>query len=194
MHRTIVVAALSILALASSGRTVLAQERALSEEPATRDSVAPSPVDAGPVVDTSSHKWTGTRRDRLLAGCVGRGQSPVNYLLPLICIQRADGQVDIAQFDTAVFVRYGREYHVAVRNVGGIPLLNRQQKSHALSGALIGGGLGFATAAFASIHGNGGFGSTALILGSTGAVIGAFSGSKYLTDWPRVLRENSHSQ
>jgi len=90
-------------------------------------------------------------------------------------------------------VRNGLGYRVAVRNAGGIPLANRQKKAHALSGALIGGGLGFATAAFASIHGSR-FGSNAVILGGMGAVIGAFSGSKYMTDWPRVLRENSHSQ
>jgi len=193
MNRALLVAAWSIIALASSGRAVLAQERALREEPAPRDSVAPSPADAGPVVDTSAHKWSGTRYDRVLSGCLGHGQSPVNYLLPLFCIQRANGLIDAAQFDTAVFVRNGREYRVAVRNAGGIPLLNRQKKQHALSGALIGGGLGFATAAFASIQGSTRFGSTALILGGTGAVIGAFSGSKYLTDWPRVLRETATS-
>ena len=101
MIRTFVVACLSILTLASSGRSALGQERARGEEPATRDSVAPPATDAGPVVDTSSHEWSGTRYDRVVAGCLGRGQSPVNYLLPLFCIQRANGLVDAAQFDTA---------------------------------------------------------------------------------------------
>jgi hypothetical protein len=107
----------------------------------------------------------------------------------LFCAQQLAGFRGSAEFDSVTVVRNGREYRVGARNIGGIPFLNRQRKSHALTGALIGGGLGFAGAAFASLQGTGGFGSNALILGGMGAIVGAFSGSKYLTDWPRVLQD-----
>jgi len=55
MHRTLVVASVTIVALASSATSASAQERAI------RDSVAPSAVDAGPVVDTAAHSPTTPR-------------------------------------------------------------------------------------------------------------------------------------
>ena len=185
MHRTLVVASLTILALASSGRSASAQERAIA------DSVAPSAVDTGPVVDTAAHKRLTTQRESQMAGCGGRVLGPDGYLLPPICAQQAQGPFARAGFDSATIVRNGRDYRIPLRNAGAIPLLNRQKKSHAVSGAFIGAGLGFMAAAVANGHGGSGFGSTAIILGGTGAVIGAFSGSKYLTDWPRVLAETA---
>jgi hypothetical protein len=186
MHRTVIVALVAVVTLAFDASAAMAQTSA------TTDSVAHSPVDAGPVVDTASQKWTYTRRDRVLASCESRSQSPVSNVLPLFCAQqlnRLNSMLDRIEFDSVTIVRNGREYRLAARNVGGIPFLNRQRKSHAIAGALIGGGLGFATAAFASVQSGVGFGSSALILGGTGAVIGAFSGSKYVTGWPRVLQE-----
>ena len=191
MHRALVVASLSIVTLASSGRVASAQERSdsVARTRANRDTVAHAIIDAGPVVDTSAHQRSYTRRERLLAGCLSRSISAVSYYLPLFCMQQANTLNSLTPFDTAIIVRNGLEYRVAVRNAGAIPLMNRQKKAHALGGALIGGGLGFATAAFLSVRGNSSFGSNALILGGTGAVIGAFSGGKYLTDWPRVLQQ-----
>lgn len=181
MRRTLVVA-LSIFALASSAHAASAQQRAVE------DSVSHSPVDSGPAVDTSAHKWTGGTMDgRVRAGCVGRPTSPVSYLLPVFCIQTT-GVLNLVQFDSAVVVPRGMGYQIWASNAGGVPLLNRQKKQHALSGALIGGGLGLAAAAFGSVNSGAGFGSHALILGGAGAVIGAFAGSKYWADWPRVLR------
>jgi hypothetical protein len=195
VHRALIVASFSIFALASSGRSASAQDRSgrdsVAEARAHRDTVAHATIDAGPVVDTSAHRLNYSRRERLLAGCVSRSMSSISYYLPLFCMQQANS-LALAADDSAIIVRNGQEYRIAVRNAGGIPLMNRQKKAHALGGALIGGGLGFATAAFLSVRGtSSGFGSNALILGGTGAVIGAFSGSKYLTDWPRVLQETS---
>jgi hypothetical protein len=193
MHRALIIASLSLFALASSGRSASAQDRSMGDSVAqahaNRDTVAHATIDAGPVVDTSAHRWNYTRRERLLAGCVSRSMSSISYYLPLFCMQQANS-LALAADDSAIIVRNGLQYRIAVRNVGGIPLMNRQKKAHALSGALIGGGLGFATAAFLSVRSNSSsFGSNAVILGGTGAVIGAFSGSKYLTDWPRVLQD-----
>lgn len=185
MRNTLIALSFSIFALASSGRSASAQERAI------QDSVAPSPVDKGPVVDTSSHKWTySSARDRLRTGCVGSAKSPTGYLLPTFCIHQTTGVIHLAGFDSTTFLEQSRMYQIAVRNVAGIPLLNRQQHSHALTGALIGGGVGFLTSAFA--NGGSAFGSRNLILGGAGAMIGAFSQSKWLTDWPRVLKKSTH--
>ena len=197
MHRALIVASFSIFALAASGRSASAQQRSgpdsVAQAYANRDTVAHATVDAGPVVDTAAHRRSYTRRERLLAGCVSRSLSAVSFYLPLFCIQQANSLNALTPFDSAIIVRDGLEYRVAVRNAGSIPLMNRQKKAHALSGALIGGGLGFAAAAFLSVRSNSSsFGSNALILGGTGAVIGAFSGSKYLTDWPRVLQDAQH--
>jgi hypothetical protein len=105
----------------------------------------------------------------------------------VFCIQTT-GVLNLVQFDSAVVVPRGMGYQIWASNAGGVPLLNRQKKQHALSGALIGGGLGVAAAAFGTVNNGGGFGSHAVVLGGAGAVIGAFAGSKYWSDWPRVLR------
>jgi len=185
MHRMLVVASLTVLALASRAPSASAQERV------SGDSVAPSAIDTGPVVDTAAHKWTGSRRENLMRGCGGRMFDPDSYLLPPICAQQAQGPFARAGFDSATIVRNGRDYRIPLRNAGAIPLLNRQKKAHAVSGAFIGAGLGVMTAAIANGHGSSNLRSTAIILGGTGAVIGAFSGSKYLPDWPRVLAETT---
>ena len=187
MQRALIAVVFTILALASSGRTASAQERPI------RDSVASAPVDTGPVVDTASRKWTPTRRDRILANCVSRSMSPIGYLLPVFCDQRAIGLFGGAGLDSVIFMRNGLEYRVAARNIGGVELLNRQKPAHALHGALIGGGIGVFGALIASLQGGEGkFGYTALVLGGTGAMIGGFAGSRYWGNWPRVLQDARH--
>jgi hypothetical protein len=184
MHRSLVVASLTIVALASSATSASAQERAI------RDSVAPSAVDAGPVVDTAAHSPT-TPRESVMRSCGGRVFGPSSYVLPPICAQQAQGPFARAGFDSATIVRNGQDFRIPLRNAGGIPGLNQQKKAHAVTGAFIGAGLGVMAASIANPHGGSGLRASAIILGGTGAMIGAFSGSKYLTDWPRVLAETA---
>jgi hypothetical protein len=185
MHRTLVVAA-SVLALASSGRTASAQDRPI------RDSVVHSAAETAPVVDTASREAKLTARDRMLANCPGRALSPIGYVLPTFCAQRSDFLFSRTRFDSVSIAHDGREYQVAARNADGTDLLNRQRKSHALAGALIGGGAGLVGGALIGANDHRSPQShhvaTALTLGGLGALVGGFTGSRYWGSWPRVLQ------
>jgi len=194
MHRTLVVASFTILALASSARTTLAQE------PAIRDSVTHAPVDVGPVVDTASRKMRRDARDRTIENCSLRSQGPLGYVLPLFCARRLNGLIDRALFDSVTFVGDAHEIHFAVSDVRALNRFNHDKRTRAITGALIGGGLGFFGTMFLGVmkgsdSNSQGFSKSgptvgsALVIGGMGAVVGAFSGSRYGGDFPRVLQD-----
>src|SRR5690349_13683481 len=196
MHRTLAIGSLIILALASSRNTALAQS------PATSDSVAHAPVDLGPVVDTASRKMRRDARDRTIENCSIRSQGPVGYVLPLFCARRLNGMIDRALFDSVTFVGPDHEIRFAVSDVRALNRFNRDKRQRRIAGALIGGGVGFFGTMFLGVM-NGsnsnsqGFNSgksgpsvgTAFVIGGMGAVLGAFSGSRYGGDFPRVLQD-----
>lgn len=194
MYRILAVASFSILALASSRNTALAQS------PATTDSVAHAPVDLGPVVDTASRKMRRDARDRTIENCSLRSQGPVGYVLPLFCARRLNGLIDRALFDSVTFVGPDHEIRFSVSDVRALNRFNRDKRSRRIAGALIGGGIGFFGTMFLGVI-NGsdpnsqGFNKsgpsvgTALVIGGMGAVLGAFSGSRYGGDFPRVLQD-----
>ena len=196
MHRTLVVASFTILALASSRNTALAQS------PATGDSVTHAPVDVGPVVDTASRKMRRDARDRTIENCSLRSQGPLGYVLPLFCARRLNGLIDRALFDSVTFVGTDHEIRFAVSDVRALNRLNRDRRTRVVAGALIGGGVGFLSTVFlgamrGSESNSQGFSSgkggpsfgTALVVGGMGALAGAFSASRYGGDFPRVLQD-----
>jgi hypothetical protein len=190
MHRAVVVASFAILALAPSTRIALAQASV------TGDSVAHSSAEAAPVVDTASRKLTLESRDRTLGNCASRSQNPVGYVLPLFCAQRMNGAMNRADFDSVTFVRNGRSITLSARDARALALLNHQRRVRVVTGALIGGGLGLASAAFVAVRSDmakdGRFVATALTLSGMGALIGGFSGSRYWGNWPRTLQDAQH--
>ena len=198
MYRTLVVASLTILALASNRTTAHAQA------PATRDSVTHAPVDVGPVVDTASQTLRRSQRDLGLGNCALRGQSPIGYVLPLLCARRLNGLIDRALFDSVNFVGPDHEIRFAVNDVRALNRFNHDRRMRKLNGALIGAGLGFfGTMALGVINGSGtnnqGFKSgggpsvgSALIVGGMGALAGALTGSRYSGDFPPYLADARH--
>jgi hypothetical protein len=199
MYRTLVVVSISIIALASSGNTALAQT------PATRDSVSHSYVDTGPVVDTASRKLRRDPRDLALGNCALRSQSPVGYVLPMFCARRLNGLIDRAVFDSVTFVGNDREIWFSVADSRAVNRFNHDRRMHVLSRALLGAGVGFvSTLALGLVKApstnNQGFKTggdgpsirTALIVGGAGALAGALSGSRYSGDFPPYLADSQH--
>ena len=199
MHRTLAIGSLIILVLASSSHTAMAQSAA------TSDSVTHAPVDLGPVVDTASRKMRRDARDRTIENCSIRSQGPVGYVLPLFCARRLNGMIDRALFDSVTFVGPDHEIRFAISDVRALNRFNRDKRSHAIAGALIGGGAGFFGTMFLGvINGSNsnsqGFNSgksgpsvgTAFVVGGMSALLGAFSGSRYGGDFPRVLQDAQH--
>ena len=194
MHRTLVIASLTILALASPRNSALAQS------PATRDSISLAPVDVGPVVDTASRKMRRDARDRTIENCSLRSQGPLGYVLPLFCARRLNGLIDRALFDSVTFVGTDHEIRFAASDVRALNRLNHDKRSRAIAGALIGGGVGFFGTMFLGVI-NGsdsnsqGFSKSgpsvgaAFVVGGMSALLGAFSGSRYGGDFPRVLQD-----
>lgn len=199
MRRPLVVASLTILTLASSRNSVLAQSAA------TRDSVSSSYVDTGPVVDTASQKLRRNPRDLALGSCALRGQSPIGYVLPLFCARKLNGLIDRALFDSVTFVGPDHEIRFAVNDVRALNRFNHDRRMRKLNRALIGGGIGFfSTIILGTINGSDknsqGFSSgnsgpsvgSALIVGGMGALAGALSGSRYSGDFPPYLADAQH--
>jgi hypothetical protein len=193
MRRTLIAVSFTLLALASSRTTAQAQATA------TRDSVTHAPVDVGPVVDTASRTLRRSQRDLALGNCALRGQSPIGYVLPLLCARRLNGLIDRALFDSVNFVGPDHEIRFAVNDVRALNRFNHDKRMRKLNGALIGAGLGFfGTMALGVINGsdtnNQGFKSgggpsvgSALIVGGMGALAGALTGSRYSGDFPPYL-------
>lgn len=199
MHRTLVFTSLTVLALASSVKTSRAQATT------TRDSVAHTSVDMGPVVDTASRQPRRNAHDVALGGCALRSQSPVGYVLPLFCAARLNGLIDRAQYDSVTFVGNDREIRFAVGDVRALNRFNHDRRMRKLSGALIGGGIGFFGAMIIGTMkgygaGNQGFKSdnngpsvgNALIFGGMGALAGALTGSRYSGNFPPYLADAQH--
>jgi hypothetical protein len=185
MHRTLIAVSFSILALASNGRSASAQQ------PAARDSVAHSTYDTGPVIDTASRKVR-VDGDFMLANCVGGAHSAVGFVLPLFCARRVNGVFDRGGVDSVTFLGGGHQFRLPARDVRAVTALNRQRRANAMTGVLIGGGVGVIGAAFAGLRGISSFGYSAVVLGGTGALIGGLAGSRYGGGWPRVLEDARH--
>jgi hypothetical protein len=196
MHRTLVITSFAILALVSSRNTALAQV------PATRDAVTQAPIDVGPVVDTASQKLRRNPRDLALGSCALRSQSSIGYVLPLFCAERLNGQIDRALFDSVTFIGGDHQVRLAISDMRALNRFNRDKRDRVITGALIGGGLGFLSTVVLGLrygsdldeHGlqtadNGFSLRNAFVVGGMGALVGAFSGSRFGGGWPRVLED-----
>jgi hypothetical protein len=195
MRRTFVVVSFTILTLASSSNTALAQT------PATGDSVSHSYIDTGPAVDTASQKLRRNPRDLALGNCQLRGQSPIGYVLPLFCARKLNGLIDRALFDSVTFVGPDHDIRFATNDVRALTRFNHDRRMRKVNGALIGGGLGFFSTLLLGVMkgsdtNNQGFKSgggpsvgTAFLVGGMGALAGALSGSRYSGDFPPYLAD-----
>jgi hypothetical protein len=186
MSRARIATLLSALALAAMART-----RANAQSAAHADSSGMAVAVAPPgVVRVTSRHLPFEARDLMLANCAWLSQDALGYLVPYLCVRHMSGTLEHVDGDSIVFIRHGQPVRVAMRNVRALEQLNGRSRTRTVVGGVVGGAIGVIYAGVIGIAGayrtDSQFIATAAVLAAGGAAVGAYSGGRRWSEWPRT--------
>ena len=177
IRRVVTAGVVTCLAVAA-GATLSAQE--VQRADSTHAAVAVATDGAPITVRVTSRRLPFMPGDLLMMNCSYAGAQGLIDLLPYACVRQARGTLTRLDADSVAFVRNGRTIRLAAHDVRRLEELTGRTALRTVGAGVMGGLAGVFGAAMIGIGGayknDAAFVATAVVLGTTGAVIGARRG------------------
>jgi hypothetical protein len=186
MRRLILAGLLSCLA-SSSDQVLHAQ--AVQQGDSTRLARSEPRADSVPtVVRVTSRKLPFMPGDLLMMNCSNGGYASIFQVIPYTCARHTSGTLEKLEADSVSFVRNGRTIRLAARDVLKLEEFTGRSALRTAGSSVMGGLAGVVGAAMIGIGGglsDDAFVTTAMLLGTGGAIIGAVRGGSTWREIPR---------